>query len=69
MKRFSGLYPWYTRMYTYTRTRVYTRTLWLKPGKKFFLKTIAYKTDIIKKWIKNQEDIMKIWYIREIFDN
>ena len=33
------------------------------------LLTIAYKTDIIKKWIKNREDIMKIWYIREIFGN
>ena len=31
--------------------------------------TIAYKRDIIKKWIKKREDIMKIWYIREIFGN
>ena len=38
-----------------------------KARKKSFL-TIAYKTDIIKKWIKNLEDIMKILYtsIREI---
>ena len=41
----------------------------IKARKKVFFLTIAYKTDIIKKWIKNREDIMKIWYIREIFGN
>ena len=40
----------------------------IKARKKSFW-TIAYKTDIIKKWIKNREDIMKIWYIRKSFGN